>query len=111
VIGDASDTRGSACSALGSPRRVVHHAGSPEFVLAVDLQTLPAQARRCKGVVEFVPQVGDFVAYDEPLFALYGGADAIDDRALRTTVAFGRERTLEQDPTRCSLFAFSSTSL
>ena len=49
-----------------------------------------------------MPQVGDFVATDEPLFVLYGGATAIDDRILQTTVAFGSERTMEQDP----LFAF-----
>jgi uncharacterized membrane protein len=33
---------------------------------------------------------------------LYGGAIAISDRALNTTVALGPERTMEQDP----LFAF-----
>ena len=50
-----------------------------------------------------MPQVGDFVATDEPLFELYGGAVSIDDhRAARTAVAFGPERTMEQDP----LFAF-----
>ena len=53
-------------------------------------------------MIEFVPQVGDFVAADEPLFRLYGGADAIDDRQLRAAVALGSERTIEQDPT----FAF-----
>ena len=49
-----------------------------------------------------MPQVGDFVATDEPLFVLYGSAAAITDEALRATVAFGPERTLEQDP----MFAF-----
>ena len=53
-------------------------------------------------MIEFVPQVGDFVAAEEPLFVLYGGATAIHDRTLRSTVAFGPERTLEQDP----MFAF-----
>ena len=71
-------------------------------MLAVDLPTLVALARRTDGVIEFVPQVGDFVATDEPLFVLYGGAAAIADEALRATVAFGPERTLEQDP----MFAF-----
>jgi uncharacterized membrane protein len=42
------------------------------------------------------------VAVDEPLFALYGGAVEVDDRRLRSTVALGPERTLEQDP----MFAF-----
>jgi uncharacterized membrane protein len=53
-------------------------------------------------MIEFVPQVGDFVAIDEPLFLLYGGAGALDDRELQEAVALGSERTLEQDPT----FAF-----
>ncbi len=87
---------------LGSPNRVVLHEGTSEIVLAVDLPTLTAAAERANGVIEFVPQVGDFVAVDEPLFNLYGGAREIDDRTLRAAVAFGSERTLEQDPT----FAF-----
>jgi uncharacterized membrane protein len=49
-----------------------------------------------------VPQVGDFVAADEPLFVLHHGAKQLIDRNLRNTVAFGPERTMEQDP----LFAF-----
>ncbi len=87
---------------LGSPDRVVFHEGTSEIVLAVDLPTLTAAAERANGVIEFVPQVGDFVAVDEPLFNLYGCAREIDDRKLRAAVAFGSERTLEQDPT----FAF-----
>jgi uncharacterized membrane protein len=46
--------------------------------------------------------VGEFVAVGEPLFRLYAGAVALDDAALRGALAFGRERTLEQDP----MFAF-----
>ena len=88
--------------ALGAPKRIVSHAGTSEIVLAVDLRTLVAEARHAGGVIEFVPQVGDFVAREEPLFALYGGAASIDDRRLRAAVAFGSERTMEQDP----MFAF-----
>ena len=84
------------------PDRTVAHTGSSGSVLAVDLAGLVAQARRANGIVEFVPQVGDYVAVGEPLFRLYGGAGAIDDRTLRGAVAFGSERTIEQDPT----FAF-----
>ena len=50
-------------------------------------------------MIEFVPQIGDFIATDEPLFNLYGDARSLDEQELRSTVAFGRERTLEQDPT------------
>ena len=85
-----------------SPDRTVANAGASGIVLAVDLDGLVAQARNANGIIEFVPQVGDFVAVDEPLFRLYGGAGAIDDRQLRAAVALGSERTIEQDPT----FAF-----
>jgi uncharacterized membrane protein len=81
-----------------TPSREVEHRGTSEIVLAVDLQTLVLLARRHDGMIEVLPQVGDFVAADEPLFMLHGGAMAIDDRALQSTVAFGPERTLEQDP-------------
>ena len=84
------------------PLRIVTHAGKCEIVLAVDLETLVDAARRADGIVEFVPQVGDFVAVGEPLFALHGNAARIDDRTLCAAVAFGGERTMEQDP----LFAF-----
>ena len=54
--------------------RTVTHAGASGVVLAVNLPGLVAQARRANGIIEFIPQVGDFVAVDEPLFQLYGGA-------------------------------------
>ena len=84
------------------PSREVEHRGTSEIVLAVDIQTLVTLARRHDGMIEFMPLVGDFVAAEEPLFVLHGGAMAIDDSAVRSTVAFGPERTLEQDP----MFAF-----
>jgi uncharacterized membrane protein len=87
---------------LGEPVRYVRHRGSPEVVLAIDLETLIFEATRVRGVIEFIPQVGDFIAFDEPLFALYAGAAKVDDRKLVASVAFGSERTLEQDP----IFAF-----
>jgi uncharacterized membrane protein len=79
-------------------RRVVQHDGQSEIVVAVDFETLIREARWADGVIEFVPQVGDFVANGEPLFVLYGGATDIRNQLLRTTVAFGPERTMEQDP-------------
>ena len=81
-----------------SPDRTVANAGASGIVLAVDLDGLVAQARNATGMIEFIPQVGDFVAADEPLFHLYGAAGAIDDRELRAAVALGSERTVEQDP-------------
>jgi uncharacterized membrane protein len=71
-------------------------------VLAVDVETLKAEAEKIDGTIEFVPQVGDFVAVDEPLFNLHGDVRLTSDQALRSTIDFGSERTMEQDPT----FAF-----
>ena len=102
LAGALEDGAGGPAQTPAVPRRLVLHSGTSGIVLAVDLVTLLDEARRCDGLVEFIPQVGDFVAYEEPLFALHGGAAAIDDRMLRATVAFGAERTMEQDP----LFAF-----
>jgi uncharacterized membrane protein len=53
-------------------------------------------------LIELLPRVGDFVAEGDPLFRLYAGAARLDDRRLRAALAFGEERTLEQDP----MFAF-----
>jgi uncharacterized membrane protein len=80
------------------PTLVVSRKGRSEIVLAVEIETLVAEAARVNGVIEFVPQVGDFVATDEPLFKLYGRAATIDEETLRECVAFGSERTMEQDP-------------
>jgi uncharacterized membrane protein len=87
---------------LGAPQRTVLHRGTSAIVIAVNVEALVAAAHRAGGIVELVPQVGDFVAVGEPLFQLYGNASALDDRLLAENVAFGPERTIEQDPT----FAF-----
>ena len=84
---------------LGTPDRIIQHQGTSEIILAVNSNAMMAEAERSNGVIEFVPQVGDFIATDEPLFKLYGGATSLDEQKLRSMVAFGPERTLEQDPT------------
>ena len=84
---------------LGIPSRVVQHEATSQIVLGVDVDGLVARAEQSNGAIEMVPQVGDFVAVDEPLFNLYGGAASIKDHILREAVAFGPERTMEQDPT------------
>jgi uncharacterized membrane protein len=89
-------------SKLGAPARTVFHQGHSGIVLAANVIALIAEAQRADCVVEVAPQVGDFVSVDEPLFYIYGNAGAIDDRKLRSLIAFGTERTMEQDP----LFAF-----
>jgi uncharacterized membrane protein len=96
--GDAPDMTGEFAVSQDGPRRVVWHEGAAASVLAVDLASLVREAQRTDGIVEFVPRVGDFVATGDPLFVLHGNAGAVDDARLRQTVAFGSERTMEQDP-------------
>ncbi len=88
--------------ALGPPGRVVQHSGKSEIILAVHLKDLMSLAEQSHGIIELVPQLGDFVATSEPLFRLYDGATSLDESELKLTLAFGPERTLAQDPT----FAF-----
>jgi uncharacterized membrane protein len=88
---------------LEPPERTILHRGNSAIVIAVNLRALATAARRANCIIEFVPQVGDFVTVGDPLFLLRGpGAKAIEERKLRSWVAFGSERTIEQD----SMFAF-----
>src|SRR6516165_11788396 len=98
---EAQSTAGSQQS-LGPPERTILHRGKSAIVIAVNVGRLFVEAEKAKGVIEFVPQVGDFIGSGEPLFLLRGGADAIDERKLQASVVFGSERTIDQDP----LFAF-----
>lgn len=56
---------------LGSPDRIIHHRGSSGIILAANVATLKSAADKTDGVIELVPQVGDFVTVDEPIFNLY----------------------------------------
>jgi uncharacterized membrane protein len=65
-------------------------------VLAFDVAGLVAAARAADGLIELVPQVGDFVAAGDPLFRIRGGPP--DEHLLLQSIALGPERTIEQDP-------------
>jgi len=99
---DGAHRPAAAEPTAGPVERTILHRGSSAIVLAVDMKRLVAEAEKSKGVIQFAPQVGDFVGADEPLFLLHGGAAAVDDNTLRDCVILGSERTMEQDP----LFAF-----
>jgi uncharacterized membrane protein len=83
---------------LSNPCRVIHNEVDG-VVLAFHLRGLILLAERSNCVIELVPQVGDFIAEGDPLFRLYEGGEAISAETLRSSVALGQERTLEQDPT------------
>lgn len=68
-------------------------------VIAFDHRGLIALAEEAKCLIELVPQVGDFIAEGDPLFRIFSGGETLSEDKLRDSVAFGPERTLEQDPT------------
>ena len=68
-------------------------------VLAFDHRGLMSMAEQTNCLIELVPQVGDFVAAGDPLFRIFDGGENLSAVRLRNSVAFGQERTLEQDPT------------
>jgi uncharacterized membrane protein len=86
-------------ASVNANARAVSHLGRSAILLAVNLKSLVDIAQRTDGLVELVPRVGDFVATGNPLFRLYDDAARIDDSKLRAQVAFGPERTIEQDST------------
>jgi uncharacterized membrane protein len=88
--------------ATSAPTRIVEHRGTSGIILAVNRNSLVTDAQRADVLIEFAPRVGDFVAVGDVLFRLHGNANSLDENGLRAQVAFGRERTIEQDST----FAF-----
>lgn len=87
---------------LGPPDRVVVHHRTSAIVLSVDVTAIMREAERSNSMIEFLPQVGDFVASGEALFGVWGGGQDVHEHVLTAAVIFGSERTTEQDPT----FAF-----
>jgi uncharacterized membrane protein len=67
-------------------------------VLAFETQGLVALATSVDCVIELVPQIGDFVVGEDPLFRLSPGKRPIPAETLYRHIAFGKERELEEDP-------------
>jgi len=67
-------------------------------VLAFDIEGLVSTAHHYGCVIEMVPQVGDFIGAEQPLFRIYGNGETPQAALLYASVAVGTERTLQQDP-------------
>ncbi|OWV79960.1 hypothetical protein ATY78_09485 [Rhizobium sp. R635] len=98
---DETDAAPSNLRPGNEPDKVIVYKGRPAIIVAVNKNALLMQAEKTQSVVELVPRIGDFVAPGEPLFRLYGTLLPEED-VLKKMIAFGPERTLEQDAT----FAF-----
>ncbi|MGO9018520.1 MAG: DUF2254 domain-containing protein [Syntrophobacteraceae bacterium] len=87
---------------LGRPVRTIAHSGRSGVILAVDVEGLVARAKQAGSVFALLSQVGDFVAKGEELVNVYIAGESIDETVIAKSIAFGPERTMEQDPS----FAF-----
>lgn len=79
------------------PDLVIHHAGAPGVVIAVDADTLLHLASSAGALIALVPRIGDFVPTDTQLFRVWGSGE-VDQAALLRAVAIEEERTPHQDP-------------
>ena len=82
----------------GLTSSVIGYHSHSGVLLAIDTQRLVEAASRAKCVIELIPQVGDFLPKDEPLFRIYPSTATIFDQELQQSVLVGSERTLELDP-------------
>jgi uncharacterized membrane protein len=80
------------------PSRTVLHTGKSGILLAFDTEGLTRAATRSGCLIRLVPEVGDFICIGDPLFQIFQGGESLEDNELHQSIAFGTERTLEQDP-------------
>lgn len=78
--------------------RIIPLRSSSGVLVAFDIPCLVEQARQANCLIEIIPQVGDFVAKDDPLYRLYPEHGTVPDRILQRAIVIGSERTIELDP-------------
>jgi len=83
---------------LGRSLRTIPHSGKSGVILSVDLEGLVESARRTGSVFVLLPRVGDFVAKGEALVEVYTADEGLDEANIAKSIAFGPERSMEQDP-------------
>jgi uncharacterized membrane protein len=83
---------------LGKTGETFNYTGRSGVMLAFDAEGLTKIAARNDCTIKILPQVGDFVSHGSPLFSIYHGSNAVHCKDLCQSVAFGVERTTEQDP-------------
>jgi uncharacterized membrane protein len=89
---------GSAKTAAGDPVLMVV-SGRAGSIQAVDVRGLVAWASRHDHLLVMQAAVGDFVVTGQQLIGVFGdGAAPVKASRLQAMIAFGAERTVEQDP-------------
>lgn len=97
-IADASKRPEWRDEVKGLNSNVITYRSHSGVLLAIDTHRLLEAANRAHSVIELIPQVGDFLSKDEPLFRIYPATATMSDHELQASVLVGSERTLELDP-------------
>jgi len=74
------------------------HQGDPRLVQAANIPMLVNMATKWECIIELMVTVGDAVLDSVPILRVYNAAAPIPEETLRPAIAFGSERTFEQDP-------------
>jgi uncharacterized membrane protein len=84
---------------VGRPSLLVH-SHTAGAIQAIDYRGLVSWARANRSLVAVTHTIGDWVPTGARLIEVYGGPGADDaaERRLEGMIAFGRERTIDQDP-------------
>jgi uncharacterized membrane protein len=80
----------------GVPRQVIN-APRSGVLYRVDHEELIAHANEVDGTLVLLPQIGDFVPEGSPVLELYAENAGLDKADVVRSLAFGKERTLDQD--------------
>lgn len=85
-------------SQLPAITQTLRYHGGPAVVVEFHLDSLVALATRADAMIEMRYAVGDTVTDGSEVLFVRGGKAPIDEHALRSVIALGFERTIEQDP-------------
>lgn len=81
----------------GGKVQIVHHAGKPGVIAAIDRRALLKLAASCGGCVEVVPPVGEFVGRGSEVLRVHDGRREVQARETLGLFILARQRTIDQD--------------
>lgn len=76
----------------------IEHSGKPGVIAALDRKALLKIADGVGGLVEVVPQVGEFVSPQTTVLKVHDGKRAITAAEAKSVFILARQRTIDQDP-------------
>jgi uncharacterized membrane protein len=74
------------------------HSGKPGVIAAIDRKALLQVAERVGGMIEVVPNVGEFISSRTTVLRVHDGKREITPREARSIFVLARQRTIDQDP-------------